>query len=188
MPTAQEVSRSVDSSLSGLGFQRRGKTWTRRAGDLHDVVNLQVSKGGDSVTLNVGIFDRACDQLCWGPGERSISEVSCAFVERIGYLVGRTDLWWSLEEEHTPTEVAEAAMRHAIPLFERLSTREAVADALQRQPKFNWSYPFPKICFAAMRALTGHRDEALLLLQKVQAAGGGWAARAVEVEGRICGF
>lgn len=135
--------------------------------------------------MNVGVYDRECDWLCWGVQERPISEADCVFVERIGFILGGNDLWWKLDEEPTPHQVAQSAERHALPLLERLKTREAIADAVETHRSFGWSYPLPKIRLAALRALIGERAEALRLLNEVQAGGGDWAQRTLEVERRI---
>ncbi len=185
MPTVEHVVRAVDGALKAIGFHRRGKSWTRRTGEFHHVVSLQVSKGGDSVTLNIGVFDRACDQLCWGEGERSISDVNCIFAEKIGYFAGRTDVWWKLDNGDTPAIVVNALQRQAIPVFERLTTREAVADALEQQPDFGSGYALPRIYLACLKALLGDRTEALRLLSDIETAGGEWAKRAADVEKRI---
>jgi hypothetical protein len=54
--TVTDMKREIDKALSPLGFVRHNATWNRRSAQFVDVIDLQVSKSPDSVTMNAGVL------------------------------------------------------------------------------------------------------------------------------------
>lgn len=57
MSAAKLVIPQLDAILVPWGCRRHKQTWNRRAGGLVDVIDLQVSKAGDTMTANLGVLD-----------------------------------------------------------------------------------------------------------------------------------
>ena len=95
MSTKTVVMR-LDELLTPLGFEWQKRTWNRRSGSLIDVIDVQVSKAGDAMTVNAGVMDPVVRLKCWGtdpPG--FVEEPQCTVRVRVGQLIGTKDVWWS---------------------------------------------------------------------------------------------
>lgn len=184
MPSATNVMKVMDAALRPHGFRRKNKTWTRRIGEVHHVIDVQVSKSADSATINVGVFDPAVHEVCWGEPAKSIQEPYAVLRSRIGYLLGDRDMWWSLDDSENAVLMAKASLEAAMPLLERISDR----NALPTQMTVGQAAPSDKlrsIQVAILVAFDGRLEEANDQLEKIESNGGHWAARAAEVRGRL---
>ena len=95
MNTKMMVTRA-DEILKPLNFFHHNLTWNRRSRDFTDVINLQKSKAGDVLTINVGVLHLRAYMLYTGtrPPEM-VQETECTVRARIGEFVENKDLWWS---------------------------------------------------------------------------------------------
>ena len=88
------VLAALDRELVPKGFARRQLTWNRQHGSLVEVVDLQISKSGDTATLNVGVLYRPIYLRCWGQeAEWFVEEPACTVRARVGQLLGNLDRW-----------------------------------------------------------------------------------------------
>ena len=60
------VVAQINQLLGPLGFVRQKMTWNRTLGPFVDVVDLQLSKTGDAVTVNAGVLRPSVHKACWG--------------------------------------------------------------------------------------------------------------------------
>src|SRR5262245_56135377 len=128
MSTKTVIAR-MEEVLRPLGFHRTKtsggsplvKTWNRLAGPFVDAVDVQVSKDGDSITINAGVLEPKVYEMCWGMQAPLVIEVpSCTVYARVGQLIDRKDLWWPLNGERTSEAVAENLAVHVLPFLERM--------------------------------------------------------------------
>jgi hypothetical protein len=90
--SVRERIAGLDEDLGPLGFERLDRTWNRQSTRFVDVVDLQISKAADSVTLNVGVLDPDYE-ACWGTeASKIVDEPSCTVRTRIGHLLGTPTL------------------------------------------------------------------------------------------------
>ncbi len=47
----------LDDLLKPLGFTRQKTAWNRRSGYVVEVIDVQISKAGDTATINAGVLD-----------------------------------------------------------------------------------------------------------------------------------
>ena len=52
----EDTTRRLDATLRPLGFARRNMTWNRRTGDFIDIIDFQVSKFAELVTMNARVL------------------------------------------------------------------------------------------------------------------------------------
>jgi hypothetical protein len=182
------LAKRVDTLLKSLGFDRAKLTWTRRSGLLIDVVDVQVSKSGEAVTINAGVFDPEVFARCWGADPPTpIDETSCAVRARIGQLMpDDKDLWWPIDDDETPEHVADALAGKVVPFVESMHSREAMVQWLKEQGVVRQKYPAPIIYLAILLHLNGDELGACSLLSDLhRKALGAWRARAGEVSARL---
>ncbi|MBO9709704.1 MAG: DUF4304 domain-containing protein [Caulobacter sp.] len=193
MPSATEAVKVMDAALRPHGFHRKSKTWTRRASDVHHVIDVQVSKSADTATINVGVFDSDVHEACWGEAAKSITEPCAVFRTRIGHLIGDRDIWWPLGSGEDAALMAKTSLEAALPFLDRISDRKALlvemTDA-QNMPsqKFAQDTPSRKlrsIQIAILMAFDGRLGEAKDRLEDLESDGGPWALRAAEVRTRL---
>lgn len=190
MTTGKNAILAVDHSLRPLGFIRHKSVWNRRSGGVVDVVDIQVSKGGESVTINAGVLDPDVHEMLWNaPAPATVEEPHCTVGTRIGALIdgiGGRDIWWKLADGATCDRLANAAIDHALPFIDRMRSRPAMVQWLTDTGVAGKKYPPPIINLAILRALTGETACACALLDRVRGnAPGGWAERAGEVARRL---
>ena len=177
----------LDALLVPLGFSRQKFTWNRRSASVVDVIDVQLSKAGDSVTINTGVLDPEVYVALWGsqPSE-AVEQPTCTVGARIGELIDGRDKWWQLSEAATPADVAEAVATYVVPFLARAGTRGGMKQWLLDSEVQEMRYPPPIISLAIIKSLTGEAVEACTLLAGLQkTATGAWRARAAEVAARI---
>lgn len=82
--------------LKPLGFRKKRATWNR-SGKVVEVINVQVSKAGDSATINAGVMDKDVYALLWQKSAHDfVAEPDCTVRARIGTLIDDLDHWWPL--------------------------------------------------------------------------------------------
>ena len=72
---------ALDALLKPIGFTRRKSAWNRRIEDVIEVIEAQVSKSGDMVTLNAGVLDPTVHKAIW-------CEEPPDFLEDVRWLLG----------------------------------------------------------------------------------------------------
>jgi hypothetical protein len=106
------LSAELDQTLKQSGFLKKGLIWRRDSEDVVDVIDLQISKPGDSVTLNCGVLDRGIYITVWGrPLPDNVDSSMCTIRARIGELIGDTDKWWPMSEGELFSEIPELVDR-----------------------------------------------------------------------------
>lgn len=186
MSTTAVIAR-IDDFLKPLGFQRQGRTWNRRSGSFVDVIDVQVSKGGHTLTVNVGVLDPGVHASLWGAGPPAfVEEPFCTVRARIGELMGDTDVWWSIGEGEALEKAVEAVETHALSFLERMHAREAMKEFLVPAQVMKRKYPPPAISLAILKNELGDHAGACEALDRLQNQPlGAWRARIAEVSKRL---
>jgi len=184
------VIAKLDALLIPLGFARQKFTWNLRSASVVDVVDVQLSKAGDAVTVNAGVLDPEVHVALWGskPPE-TVEQPTCTVCARIGELIDGRDKWWQLSEGSTPADVTEAVATHVVPFLARVSTHAGMKQWLLDSAVEKKRYPPPIISLAIIKSLSGEAVEACKLLADLQKkATGAWRTRVAEVAVRLgCG-
>lgn len=177
----------LDRLLKPLGFSRSKATWNRRAETVVDIIDAQVSKAGDAVTVNVGVLDKDVYTKLWErePPER-IEQPTCTVYARIGELLDGKDKWWLLDDHQAIADAASNIEAHVLPFLERMHARTAMAQWLIDTEVVRKRYPAPIITLAILKSLSGDDAQACELLKKLQTkSAGAWSTRAAEVAERL---
>lgn len=180
----------LDALLMPLGFVRQKFTWNRRSASVVDVIDVQISKAGDAVTVNAGVLDLEVHVALWGSKPlENVEQPTCTVCARIGELIDGRDKWWQLSEGVTPSDVSEAVATHVVPFLARVNTRAGMKQWLLDSSVEKKRYPPPIISLAIIKSFSGEAVEACKLLADLQKkATGAWRARVTEVAGRLgCG-
>lgn len=160
---SRDLIGAVDAVLNEHGFARKKIAWNRRSDGLVDVVDLQVSKSGDSITLNAGVVDRDVRKLLWGPEPRGFfQEPECTVRSRVGELLGDRDVWWPLDE-NAAHEIARTLVPHVLPFLERMHDQAEMEAHLSAE--VGKRYPPPIIYLAILKHRRGEAAEAEALLR-----------------------
>jgi hypothetical protein len=185
--TARAVIVRMDEVLIPLGFQRKKVTWNRALGSVVDAVDVQVSKAGDSLTINAGVLESEVYRTCWGTQPPPDIEVpSCTVYVRIGQLVDLKDLWWPLNAERTPEDVTEKLKAYVLPFLERMNSHAEMERFLDAAGVARQKYPLPIIQLAILRHRRGDKSGACTLLAELRrSALGAWRNRTADVEERL---
>jgi hypothetical protein len=131
--------------LAPLGFRRSAPHFWRLTDGLSHCVNFQASawgtRDGGSFTINLGVSSPALYESAFG---RQFPKVPASplwpISTRIGFVMPapQRDLWWDIDEStdvaKIGVDVVETLRNHAIPWFERLSTRSELKTAVEYQP------------------------------------------------------
>jgi len=136
----------LDQLLKPIGFSRAKVTWNRGSGSVFDVIDVQVSKARDCLTINAGVLDPEVYTLVWGrEPPKLIEQPSCTIGVRIGGLrEDRKDKWWPLTDDRAPAEIVANVEAHVLPFLERTHTREAMKHWLIATEVTRKRYPLPK--------------------------------------------
>jgi hypothetical protein len=177
----------LDHLLKPVGFLRQKAKWNRRVDSLVDVVDLQVSKAGDAITVNAGVLDTDVHAKLWGSAPPEfVDQPLCTVCARIGELIDGKDKWWRLSEDSAVTEVSHEVAAHVLPFFDRLHSREAMEKWLSDTEVASKQYPPPIIGLAVLKSLLGKGEEACALLAEIHKKPiGEWRTRIVEVSARL---
>lgn len=175
----------MDRVLAPAGFTRTGLLWNRTFDSIVEVIDLQVSKAGDSVTVNAGVFDPDLHAQVWGQRlqDAMVEEPFCVVRSRIGLLAGDRDLWWSVEDPEAANRIGEALTRYVLPFL--LDSRSPVV--MERTlEKIATRYPLPRLYLAALKHPRGDVPGACAVLLELQErALGGWRDKAADLASRL---
>jgi hypothetical protein len=122
------VVAQVGAMLKPLGFSRKNATWNRQSGSFVQVINLQSSQFSETLTANLGVFDKEIYERFWKRSPAGVvREADCIVRSRSGELMDGFDRWWAVEAEGTATEIARDLTEHALPFLDRNRCRETSA-------------------------------------------------------------
>lgn len=186
MSTASIIAR-LDRELAPRGFSRKKFTWNREHDLLVDVIDIQVSKSGETVTLNAGVLSRPSYFACWGRESKAfVEEPSCTVRARVGQLLDNKDRWWDVGSESAPDEMVECLVARLLPFLDQMQSPNAMRDWLASAGLPSPKWPVPSIYFAVLQAQLGDIQGACITLTELEnKALGAWKAGAKEVAVRI---
>jgi hypothetical protein len=181
------ITTRLDRLLRLHGFAARKATWNRKSGSFVDVVNVQVDKSGDLVTINAGVMDRDVHALLWGPPAQFIQETACTVGVRIGELIDNYDRWWEIDDVSTPDAMADDTAASVLPFLEKMHSRESLRQWLISAKVTTRRYPPPIISLAILESLLGDPGKGRALLAELQkdTLSTGWGARAAQVADQL---
>ncbi|MDZ7474414.1 DUF4304 domain-containing protein [Stenotrophomonas pavanii] len=182
--TIKKLIARTDEVLAPLGFNRKGALWNRTIDSIVEVIDIQVGKSGDTATINAGVLQVDTFEKAWGHKPQGFVEKPfCIVRARVGEIVNNHDLWWPLNDDQTPKNVAMTLETHVLPFLERSRTQEAMGAFLEA---VHGNYPLPKIYLAILKCQGGDIQSACAILRKVhEKARGDWSDRSMEVARRI---
>jgi Domain of unknown function (DUF4304) len=172
----RQLSFAVSKALNPHGFVRDKSSWIRDRGECIDVVDLQKSKDGNAVTLNIGVLHRAVYRIAWCKDEKPIPlEPNCTVRSRIGFLMGPHDKWWEISNHSAPEDIAKAVEEFALPYLDRLADVAEMEKILVESGASNNKYPLPAIYLAVLMWLRGEHSGACQVLRQLSGrVSGGW--------------
>ena len=86
---------------------------------------MQISKAGDTATINAGVLDTDAHVKLWGGEPPAFAEVpACTVMARAGELIDGKDLWWQLDDGQVADKVSKAITDHILPFVQRMRSRQ----------------------------------------------------------------
>jgi hypothetical protein len=166
----------LDALLKPLGFHRRKQTWNRGSGAFIDVVDLQRSKAGDRITLNLGVLVPSIHRACWGePPPEFVQEPFCTVCTRLFDREGR-ELWWPVEDADGPGDVRRLFEQQGMSFIERMHSFSEMRDFLA--PRIRRPVLPEAIYRCLLNSELGNVSEACAELHALQLQGlGDWGHR-----------
>ncbi|MDF3058138.1 MAG: hypothetical protein K0R17_2353 [Rariglobus sp.] len=159
----------IDKLLGSAGFIRRKMTWNRSNNSYVDVIDLQLSKAGDAITINAGVMDQWVYKICWdAPPPTFVEEPLCTVRSRIGLLLDGKDVWWREMDEKGMDEVVENIRAHVLPFLDRMHSVETMVKQLADAGVVRQKYPPPIIYFGVLRWKNGDAAGARTLLDDLR--------------------
>lgn len=185
--SADSIITRLDSELTPKGFRRKKATWNREQGALVEVIDIQASKVGDTVTMNVGVLSRPNYLACWGHDAASfIEEPECTVRTRVGRLIDNKDRWWDVGTTSAAEEMVDCLRLRILPFLDRMHSLEAMRDWLTSTGMPSPKSPLSSISFAVLQAQLGDVGAACAALAELELKSlGAWKARVQEVAARI---
>jgi hypothetical protein len=188
--SAASIIARLDCELAPIGFSREKTTWNREQHSLVEVIDIQTSKVGDAVTMNVGVLSRPIYFACWGrDADAFVEEPFCTVRARVGQLLDGKDRWWDVSSTGVADEMADCLGARILPFLEHMRSLEAMRDWLASTGMPSAKNPLSSICFAVLLSQVGDIGAACTALAELERkALGAWKVRAQEVAVRIgCG-
>jgi hypothetical protein len=144
-----------------------------------DVIDVQVDKAKDAVTVNAGVLAPEIYRACWGADPPTpVQEPHCTVRVRVGELVEGKDVWWRCDQPGIDNEMTEALRAYVLPFLERMHATRALEDFLADSNVTRQRYPPPVIYLALLRKERGDLPGACAILRDLHDhAGGSWKAR-----------
>lgn len=177
----------LDELLNPLGFTRQKSAWNRKGGHFVEAIDFQVSKEGDTLTLNAGVLDIEVHAKLWGSEPPSFIEApDCTVSARIGELIDGKDLWWQFSDNQVGDKVATAVVNHVLPFLKRIHSRQGMVQRLTDTGVAKKRYPPPIINLAILFEFLGETVKTRALLTDLQSKEiGAWRARVLDVSERL---
>lgn len=145
--TVDIIEKIVYAQLKPLGFRKHGRTLHRFVdGDISQVIHFQnacPAKGVfDILWINLGIRVPESMERTFTPAvppKKYYHEYECNIRTRLGSLVDGKDTYYDLKID--PEVIAEDILKrlqsHALPVFEKLSSRDAILEFRRDCPDFD---------------------------------------------------
>lgn len=177
----------LDAHLKPLSFRRKGLVWNRRIDGVVEVIDLQVSKSRDAVTVNAGVLDPVVYRKVWGEDAPDIVKEPTSTVRvRIGELLDNRDRWWQLDNDRDIGELVDAVTQVVLPFLHRIRSREEMILWLDRAEVARRRQPAELLGLAVLKDLIGQHSEACeLLADQRRRSIGAWHSRYDEVARRL---
>lgn len=183
---AKTIISRLDLELISIGFRRKGVTWNRETHSVVEVVDIQISKSGDRVTMNAGVLSRPVYFTCWGCDAKPfVFEPECVVRARVGQLIDDRDLWWNIDVPAAADQMANCLVARVLPYLARMQSLEAMRDQLASEGAIQRKYPLPAIWFAVLQFHLGEGISACKVLAEAENRTPSWSARVREVAARI---
>ena len=177
----------IDELLKSRNFVRRKANWNRKNEGYIDVVDLQISKSGDTFAVNSGVMDLEVYEICWGGKPTTfVEEPACTVRARIGELAVGSNSCWQLDDVNSVDNVCEKLVAHVLPFLERMHSPQAMEHFLEEAKVFKFQYPPPIIYLAVLKYKQGKEDDAYALLDEIhKKSGEPWKAKISEAAERM---
>ena len=181
------ITTTVFDILAPLGFVRHKRTWNCRRASQIDVVELQVSKARDCVTINAGVVDVEVYVWCWGQEiPVVVDSASCTVAVRVGELIDDRDVWWNAANEDTCASINDALRKHVLPFLQYLRSRSNMEEWLLKRKVVRRRYPPPIISLAILQSQRGELAGACAMLRELaDTTSDSWRTRVAEVLEKI---
>lgn len=185
--SVKTINSEVSNLLEPLGFSRRNTTWNRRTGLVVEVVDIQVNKTGDAITVNAGVLDTQAHAAFWGAEPSDfIEQPNCTVCVRVGELIDGKDKWWQLQDANTSADLAKIVKTYVLPFLDQTRTRKSMKQWLIDTRVTKRKYPAPIINLAILESFIGQRALACEILAELrQKFDGVWRVRADDVAKRL---
>lgn len=185
--STKTVISQLDQLLKPLAFSRQNATWNRRAESVVDVIDVQVSKAGDTFTINAGVLDKEVHRKLWGGDPPELVEQPiCTVGVRIGELLDGRDKWWPMGDDEAVIDARRSVEGRVLPFLDRMRARRNMEQWLIDAGVTRKRYPMPIITLAIIKSLLGDLTQGCDLLTELQKKSvGAWRARAAEVAERL---
>jgi hypothetical protein len=188
MKTSDYV-KLLDGILFPSGFSRKKHTWNLSGDGYVDVVSLQISKGKEALTINLGVYQPDIYAECW-PGATApefIDEASCIVRARLGELINGRDHWWRSEDHSGAAIVAREIERRALAFLHRMHSLRAMELFLEQGGASGYSYPLPAIYLAIILIRQQRVSEGCELLRLTrERTTSAWRGRIDDIIGKHC--
>ena len=140
------VENVVYVGIKPLGFRKHGRTLHRFvSGDISQVVNFQVDIEGlhDTMCVNLGIRVPECAERCFQPEsalKKYYKEYECNIRTRLESVCSHSEKWYAIEgdPEALGKEILEKLLKHIIPVYDILNSREAILAHRRDYPEFDF--------------------------------------------------
>lgn len=163
------ITQRIDAVLKPLQFKRKKLVWNRKSGSFVDVVDVQISKAGDMITINAGVAHSDVYAKCWeNVLPEFVEEPYCIVRARIGELIGDTDLWWKVDTNDVADDLAEKVITHVLPFLNQMHSVDAMERLLTNAQVVKQKYPPPIIYLAILKCEQGDTKAACALLDKLK--------------------
>ncbi|MDO5106541.1 DUF4304 domain-containing protein [Capnocytophaga sp.] len=157
--TFDNALKAIFAVLKPLGFRKKGANFYRPAEPVSWVVNVQKSQSSErfccQFTLNLGVFEPKFWLQFYDYQHKNTlpdfpSEAECLIRMRINKLLNHNQLWHEINEQTDPNRLIahlqNEALSGALTFFERFSSLEKIAWALQNDDSLNVT-PVGKLIF-----------------------------------------
>jgi hypothetical protein len=158
----------MDTILTPEGFARKGLIWNRGGGPYIDVVDLQLSKFDRKVTVNLGVLDRNVYRQCWGEDPPEFArEEDCVVRTRLGILLEKHDIWWSLDDETGMAKMLSAVEQIGLEFLSTMHSESSMEEFLLSSCGAQPRYPPEAIYAAIIRLNQGKTTDGCNMLNQL---------------------
>lgn len=184
--TKKHIVSGLNKLLEPLGFAKKGAAWNRVVGPYTDVVDLQVSKSQDRVTLNIGVIEKSVYFDCWDRVvDDFINEPNCIVRTRI-LTEDNKEKWWQIADADTVEDMVASVKNFVLPFFDKHHSLDSMREFLIQTNVVDKTYPPPVIYLAIILHRLGKSDEACLRLGALKKKTvGAWLSRVEEIAEKL---